>query len=301
MSSSTSESSAVKCRQCGYDLAEVGPDGVCSECGCSAAWSRTGFFFANGPKRIPAKLRLWIWLLVWSGIVFFGVSVARGAWYFKNPEFESPALLAAMQSLQVVGMVGFILGVFAVTQGDMYAPREFTSVRDWRVRWTARLSLSFAGAAMFAVIFIPIGWSRNPSDIVYSSLIKAAIVASLPGAWGLGRCLALLSSRAGDDDLGAGIRRTSKQYVVLMSIALLEILMRDPLFSTPISWVMAHLTFYVFAQQTSRFMTMVIGIIPLVCFVLLASLVSRLFTLSGVLRGLGQTLAPDGRDARSTI
>ena len=48
-------------------------------------------------------------------------------------------------------------------------------------------------------------------------------------------------------------------------------------------------------------MTMVIGIIPLVCFVLLASLVSRLFTLSGVLRGLGQTLAPDGRDARSTI
>lgn len=274
-------STAIKCRQCGYDLVGVLSDGVCFECGCSAAWSRTGFSLLNAPHHTVASLLAGVRTLFWASAALVAASLGRGAVYKWGWNRDLSLLDGAIEALQGVAVAGVIWGVFAVTRGDLYAPAEFTKLRATRTRWAARISMSILCAALLLVIFAPHSWRRNVDDV---SLVVIGFV-SLVGVWGLGRCLGLLASRAGADALGAKLRSASWLYIFVLPVAVVEF--TTQLFSANINSLLRA----IFGASAQPFGNLLPLILPFIYLLTLGLLASRLREFAKAIRAIARTSA----------
>lgn len=273
------------CRQCNYDIVAVSTDGVCPECGCSAAWSREGFYFKNNTRSTVESANRGVGELFWGAIILIAATLARIALHKWGSAAELNVLHGAIQALQGVAVAAVTLRVFTVTRADLYAPNEFTRVRMSRARWTARISISIISAALLLLIFMPRSWGSSVTDIVIPLASILIAIISLGGVWSLGRCLTLLASRASNASLGSRIRRTSRHYVILLSFFFATLALGALFVKSPFN----RLLMPTYAQGATLSRPLVVlqvfvGILPYVCLILLGVLVFRLRTLGRELR-----------------
>ncbi len=281
------------CRQCSYDIIAVSTEGVCPECGCSAAWSREGFFFKNGIHSTVETARRGVGELFWGAIILVAATIARIALKTWSSPTDLNVLHGAIQALQGVAVAIATVGVFTVTRADLYAPKEFTRLRMPYARWTARISMSIIGAALLVLIFMPSSWPSNVKDAVMSAFTIVIPIFSLGGVWGLGRCLTLFASRASNASLGSKFRLVSRYYVILWSV-FIAIFAIGALFSkSPISRL--FIPAYTAPTPLSRplvVMQSFVELLPFASLLLLGVLIFRLRTLSITLRAIARHSQP---------